>query len=146
MNQEVQDHTEEPVGQDDEVRGRADRKRPGEARDKDRDKDDDKDRDDDKDSDKDDEKKPISLQVQTPRGLWSETSPPNAALRPVYRRSTKIEQVVADARAVFKFTESDNQYVLLRGQERLEPQRTIASYHIERGTLLVLSVQGGNAS
>jgi hypothetical protein len=87
----------------------------------------------------------ISLQVQTPRGLWSETSPPQATLRPIYPPSTKIEQVIVDARTVFKFTEADNKYVLLLGQERLEPQRTIVSYHLKDGTLLVLSVQGGNA-
>ncbi len=95
--------------------------------------------------DKGGEKKLVSLQVQTPRGLWSETEPPNASRRPVYPQSTKIEQIITDARAVFNFTEGDNKYVLLRGQEKLDPQRTIVSYHLESGTLLVLSVQGGNA-
>lgn len=94
---------------------------------------------------KGDEKNLVSLQVQTPRGLWSETTPPNATRRPVYPQSTKIEQIITDARAVFNFTEADNKYVLLHGQEKLEPQRTIVSYHLESGTLLVLSVQGGNA-
>jgi hypothetical protein len=87
----------------------------------------------------------VSLQVQTPRGLWSEISPPQATLRPIYPPSTKIEQVIVDARTVFKFTEADNKYILFLGQERLEPQRTIVSYHLKDGTLLVLSVQGGNA-
>lgn len=102
-------------------------------------------KDDEKDKDKGQDKNLVSLQVQTPRGLWSEISPPNASRRPVYTQSTKIEQVIADARAVFNFVEGDNKYALLRGQETLEPQRTIVSYHIESGTLLVLSVQGGNA-
>jgi hypothetical protein len=83
--------------------------------------------------------------VQTPRGLWSQTEPPKADKRPVYPASTKVSQVIADAREVFKFTENDNKYVLLDGAEKLEPQRTLASYHIKDNTLLILSVQGGNA-
>ena len=87
----------------------------------------------------------IEIRVQTPRGLWSMDQPPNAPLRPKYPVSTKIEQVIQDARTVFKFVEQDSKYTLLRGNEILEPQRTLASYKIEDGTLLVLSVQGGNA-
>jgi len=87
----------------------------------------------------------IHIRVQTPRGLWSMTEPKNADKRPEYPISTKIEQVIADARSVFKFVEQDSKYTLLRGTEVLEPQRTLASYKIEDGTLLVLSVQGGNA-
>jgi hypothetical protein len=87
----------------------------------------------------------VSLKVQTPRGLWSATEPTNAQKRPDYAISTKISQIIADAREVFKFTEAGNQYVLLHGQTKLEPERTIASYHLTDGTLLVLSVQGGNA-
>lgn len=87
----------------------------------------------------------VTLRVQTPRGLWSETEPASAPKRPNYPISTKIETIIADAREVFRFVESDNKYVLLHGTERLAPERTIASYHLEDGTLLVLSVQGGNA-
>jgi hypothetical protein len=87
----------------------------------------------------------VSLKIQTPRGLWSTTEPANAAKRPIYPISTKIGQVITDAREVFKFTETGNQYVLLHGQTKLESERTIASYHLIDGTLLVLSVQGGNA-
>jgi hypothetical protein len=87
----------------------------------------------------------IEIKVQTPRGLWSMDQPPDAPKRPRYPVSTKVEQVILDARTVFKFVEQDSKYTLLRGNEILEPQRTLASYKIEDGTLLVLSVQGGNA-
>jgi hypothetical protein len=71
--------------------------------------------------------------------------PKDAKIRPDYAPSTKVEQVIADARSVFGFVEQDSKYTLLRGRETLEPQRTLASYEIKDGTLLVLSVQGGNA-
>jgi hypothetical protein len=87
----------------------------------------------------------VQLQVQTPRGLWSVTEPKGASKRPVYPISAKIQQVIDDAREVFKFTEQDNKYVLLFRDEELKPERTLASYHFENGVLLVLSVQGGNA-
>jgi hypothetical protein len=87
----------------------------------------------------------VHLRVQTPRGLWSMEDPLDAPKRPVYRISAKVEQVIADARTVFGFVEEDSKYTLLRGAESLEPQRTLASYHIEDDALLVLSVQGGNA-
>jgi hypothetical protein len=87
----------------------------------------------------------VRFRVQTPRGVWSMTEPPSATKRPEYPVSTKIEQVILDVRSVFKFVEQDSKYTLLRGDEILEPQRTLASYKIEDGTLLVLSVQGGNA-
>ncbi len=89
--------------------------------------------------------KKVELQVQTPRGLWNKKLPPNATLRPVYEKTTKIQQIIDDARAVFKFVENDNKYVLFLGDDPLEPNRTIVSYHLEDETLLVLSVQGGNA-
>jgi hypothetical protein len=87
----------------------------------------------------------VHFKVQTPRGLWSLTEPKDATKRPEYPVSTKIEQVILDARSVFGFVEQDSKYTLLRGKEVLDPQRTLASYDIEDGTLLVLSVQGGNA-
>ena len=87
----------------------------------------------------------VRIRVQTPRGLWSMDEPKGATKRPEYPISTKIEQVIHDAREVFKFVEQDSKYTLLRGNEILEPQRTLASYKVEDGTLLVLSVQGGNA-
>jgi len=87
----------------------------------------------------------IQLQVQTPRGLWNMTEPKGASKRPDYPISAKIQQVIDDAREVFKLTEQDNKYTLLFGDEELKPERTLASYHFENGVLLVLSVQGGNA-
>lgn len=87
----------------------------------------------------------VRLRVQTPRGLWSMDEPTNAQKRPLYPISTKVELVIADARSVFGFVEEDSKYTLLLGNVTLEPQRTLASYHIKDETLLVLSVQGGNA-
>ena len=96
-----------------------------------------------KNNGKDDRK--VTLQVQTPRGLWNKKLPKDAALRPVYEKTTKIQQIIDDARKVFKFVENDNNYTLFLGEKQLEPNRTIVSYHLEDETLLVLSVQGGNA-
>lgn len=87
----------------------------------------------------------VELQVQTPRGLWNKNLPAKADLRPVYEKTTKIQQIIDDARKVFKFVENDNKYVLLLGEDMLDPHRTIVSYHLTDDTLLVLSVQGGNA-
>lgn len=85
------------------------------------------------------------IKVQTPRGLWSMDEPEGAKVRPEYAISTKIEQVIADVRQVFKFVENDSKYTLFLIKTELEPQRTLASYQIKTGALLVLSVQGGNA-
>ena len=87
----------------------------------------------------------IRLRVQTPRGLWDESNPADAKLRPEYPPSTKVEQVIEDVRAVFSFVEQDSKYTLFRGKEVLAPERPLASYQMEDGTLLILSVQGGNA-
>lgn len=87
----------------------------------------------------------LTLRIQTPRGLWSMTEPENAALRPEYAISTKIEQVIRDARSVFGFVEEDSKYTLLQGRDPLAPERTLASYQMEDSALLILSIQGGNA-
>lgn len=87
----------------------------------------------------------ITLQVQTPRGLWSTTQPEAASKRPVYTIPTKVQQVIADARDVFGFVEEENAYTLLRGKEKLDPNRPLASYQLAENELLVLSVKGGNA-
>lgn len=98
-----------------------------------------------RDEEKDKPDKKVELQVQTPRGLWNKKLPANAPLRPIYEKTTKIQQIIDDARTVFKFVENDNKYTLFLGEKQLEPNRTIVSYHLEDETLLVLSVQGGNA-
>lgn len=87
----------------------------------------------------------LTLQVQTPRGLWSTTQPPEASLRPVYPLPTKVQQVIDEAREVFTFAEDGNAYTLLRGKEKLDPARPLASYQLAENELLVLSVKGGNA-
>ena len=87
----------------------------------------------------------LTLRVQTPRGLWSMDEPKDADKRPQYAISTKVQQVINDARSVFKFVEEDSKYTLVLGKEVLAPERTLASYHLADDTLLILSVQGGNA-
>ena len=88
----------------------------------------------------------LSLRVQTPRGLWSLDQPAEAPRRPVYALNSKIQQIINDVREVFGFVEDGNKYVLLHDDKQLEPERTVASYHLEDGDLLILSVQGGNAA
>ncbi len=87
----------------------------------------------------------IRLRIQTPRGLWTMHEPKDAPKRPEYKPSAWSAQVIEDARIVFKFVEKDRTNTLLRHREILQPERTLESYHIENETLLVLSVQGGNA-
>ncbi len=87
----------------------------------------------------------VQLRIQTPRGLWSMTEPEAASQRPEYPQPAKVQEVIDDARAVFKFVEADNQYTLFHDGQKLEPQRTLVSYGLANGTLLLMSVQGGNA-
>lgn len=87
----------------------------------------------------------LQVQVQTPRGLWSMTQPDVAARRPEYPQTVKVQEVIDDARAVFRFVEGDNKYTLLHNGAVLAPERPLVSYHVESGALLLLSVQGGNA-
>lgn len=97
-----------------------------------------------------DEKRPqhhcLSLRVQTTRGLWSTKQPPDAPRRPVYAPNSKIQQIINDVREVFGFVDDGNKCVLLHDDKQLEPERTVASYHLQDGALLILSVQGGNAA
>lgn len=87
----------------------------------------------------------LQLQVQTPRGLWSMTEPAGAKVRPDYPIATKVQVVIDDARSVFGFVENDSKYTLFHGKVQLSPERTLASYQLKDGALLLLSVQGGNA-
>jgi hypothetical protein len=73
------------------------------------------------------------------------TEPAVADRRPEYDQNAKVQEVIDDARAVFKFVENDSKYTLFLGKQQLEPQHTLASYHIETDAVLTLSVQGGNA-
>ena len=88
----------------------------------------------------------IRIRVQTSRGMWSLTEPADASLRPEYPQSTKVQQVIDDVRQVFQFAENDSSYTLMMGDDmRLDPQRTLVSYHLEDDALLLLTVVGGNA-
>jgi hypothetical protein len=88
----------------------------------------------------------VQVRVQTPRGLWSMTEPETATKRPDYTISTPVSSVIEDARAVFGFVEQDSLYTLFLNGTQMEPGRPLASYHVADGALMVLSVQGGNAS
>ena len=88
----------------------------------------------------------VQLQVQTPRGLWSMTTPVEATRRPEYPISAKVQAVIDNAREVFKFVENDSKYTLFLDKDQLAPERTLASYHVGPNALLLLSVQGGNAA
>jgi hypothetical protein len=88
----------------------------------------------------------VHLRVQTPRGLWSMTEPAEAPRRPEYAISTAVAEVIADARTVFKFVEQDSLYTLFLNGAPMAPERPLASYQVVSDALLVLSVQGGNAS
>jgi hypothetical protein len=87
----------------------------------------------------------VRLTVQTPRGAWSMTEPVVAPVRPQYDVNTKVDRVIADVRSVFNFVENDSKYTLHFANEQLAPQRTLVSYQVKDGSVLVLSVQGGNA-
>jgi hypothetical protein len=97
------------------------------------------------DSEGHDEHRTVTLRIQTPRGLWSMREPKDATKRPKYPLHTKVEQVIADVRAVFHFVEDDSKYILFRHKDPLDPQHTLGSYHLHDKELLLLSVQGGNA-
>ena len=88
----------------------------------------------------------VRLRVLTPRGLWSMRQPEIAPSRPRYPLSTPVARVITDARAVFNFVEQDSLYTLFLNGAPMAPERPLASYPLRNGTLLVLSVQGGNAS
>lgn len=87
----------------------------------------------------------VRLHVQTPRGLWSMMEPAIAPRRPEYPISTPVATVIADARTVFNFVEQDSLYTLFLNGTQMAPERPLASYRLADDTLLVLSVQGGNA-
>lgn len=87
----------------------------------------------------------IRLRVQTPRGLWSMTTPEDADIRPEYVQSAKVQQVIDDARRVFGFDDSDSKYSLVKDNEVLAGERTLISYGLTHDVLLILTVQGGNA-
>jgi hypothetical protein len=88
----------------------------------------------------------VHVRVQTPRGLWSMTEPAIASIRPDNPISTHVSTVIADARTVFHFVEQDSLYTLFLNGAQMDPGRPLASYHVTDDALLVLSVQGGNAS
>lgn len=79
-------------------------------------------------------KKDITLKIQSTRGTREFT----------YPQQTKISQAIADAVAAFGFAAGDRfELVLASNQEVLQPERTLVSYKIENGAVLILTSIGG---
>jgi hypothetical protein len=81
------------------------------------------------------EKKTVDIKVQSTRGT-KEFS---------FDKETKVETVIADAVKAFGFASGDKFELMLASDptKPLEPQRTLASYHITDGTVLILTAVGG---
>lgn len=62
-----------------------------------------------------------------------------------FDRETKIETVVAQAVKAFGFEPGDKFQLVLatKPENPLQPERTLASYGIEDGTVLILTATGG---
>lgn len=61
------------------------------------------------------------------------------------RKTAKISDVIAQAVAAFGFAQGDKFELVLATDpgQPLQPERTLVSYHIENGTILVLTAIGG---
>jgi len=89
-------------------------------------------------SNEDDKKggdKTLEIKVQSTRGT-KEFS---------FDKQTKVEAVIAKAVAAFGFAPGDKFELVLATNpgEPLSPERTLVSYHITDGTVLVLTAVGG---
>jgi hypothetical protein len=79
--------------------------------------------------------KDVEIKIQSTRGVKEFTFP----------KETKIADVIAEAVRAFGFAPGDRFDLVLASKpdEVLQPQRTLVSYHITDGTLLVLTAIGG---
>lgn len=59
-------------------------------------------------------------------------------------QETKIETIIQEAVKEAGY-DPNGKYVLLLGEERLDPQRTLVSYHVGEQVTLVLTDAGGGA-
>lgn len=77
--------------------------------------------------------KDITINIQSGRGSGDFT----------FLQQTKISEVITAAVHKFGYPEGDS-YSLVRekDKEELDPQRTLASYHIEDNEVLILSATG----
>jgi len=80
-------------------------------------------------------KKTVEVTVQSTRGTKQFS----------FDRETKIQTVITDAVKAFDFAPGDKFQLVLatKPEETLQPERTLASYHIEDGTVLILTATGG---
>lgn len=75
-------------------------------------------------------KNELSLILQTPKGNWEASFP----------KTSKISDVLSDVISHFGFVPSGSYELRLdkNPNEALKPERTLISYHIEDGDILVL--------
>jgi len=79
--------------------------------------------------------KTVEIKIQSTRGTKEFSFP----------KETKIADVIAKAVAAFDFAPGDKFELVLatNPKEQLQPERTLVSYHIADGTVLVLTAIGG---
>lgn len=79
--------------------------------------------------------KNLEIKIQSTRGTKEFSFP----------KATKIAEVIAQAVTVFGFAPGDKFELVLATKpgEPLQPERTLVSYHITDGTVLVLTAIGG---
>lgn len=79
--------------------------------------------------------KNLQIKIQSTRGTKEFSFP----------KETKIAEVITEAIATFGFTPGDKFELVLATKpgEPLQPERTVVSYHIADGTVLVLTAIGG---
>lgn len=79
--------------------------------------------------------KTLEIKIQSTRGTKDFSFP----------KETKIADVIAKAVAAFGFAPGDRFELVLATNpgEPLQPERTLVSYHITDGTILVLTAVGG---
>ena len=79
--------------------------------------------------------KNLEIKIQSTRGTKEFT----------FSKETKIAEVIAKAVTAFGFAPGDKFELVLAATpgEPLQPERTLVSYHITDGTVLVLTAIGG---
>jgi len=79
--------------------------------------------------------KALEIKIQSTRGTKDFT----------FDKETKIAEVIAKAVAAFGFAPGDKFELVLatNPSEPLSPERTLVSYHITNGTVLILTATGG---
>ena len=79
--------------------------------------------------------KTIEIKIQSTRGAKDFS----------FEKETKVAEVTSKAVAAFGFAQGDKFELVLASKpgEQLQPERTLVSYHIVDGTILILTAIGG---